>query len=94
MSESALTTTASPRQPLALPERVATAFARANALLRRPGGAPGEPTPRRREDAVFPGAIGATDLELARLGRRDDPEELLRRAKTETGVRTGLIKFG
>jgi hypothetical protein len=90
MSESALTSTASPRQPLALADSLAMTFARMSGWLRRVSAAPGQPEPRHRDGELFPAATGATDLDLARLGRRDDPEELLRRAKTETGVRIGL----
>ena len=90
MSDSAFATTSS-RQPLALPGTVATATAWVRGLLRRAEVSLDQPADRQMADGLFPASVGATDRDLVHLARWDDPAEILRRARTETGVRSGLI---
>ena len=79
--------TISRREPLGLPRGVATAMTWARGLLRRAEQSLDAPAARRPVRGLFPAAVGATDQELVRLGRRHDPEEILRQAWAEMEVR-------
>lgn len=47
------------------------------------------PRPSGRRPTAFPAAAGATDRDLARLGRQDNPAELLREARLMAVSRAG-----
>ena len=84
MSEIALAIS-SRRESGTLPRRVAAAMSRIRGHQYRGGQVfdrPGE---------KFPSAVGATDRELVRLHRWNDPEEVLRQAQTEMEVWRGRI---
>jgi hypothetical protein len=71
------------------------AMASMHAYLRQVEQALGRALSRHSGCERFPAAAGASDRELMHLGWRDDPLEILRRARmeTETGVRRGLIRL-
>jgi hypothetical protein len=80
MSDHVLPTMTSSK-PLALPRGLAAPLTWATRLLGR-GDQPLDRSGQRlRLDVLFPDAIGATDLELARLLRSNNPEETLRQAR-------------
>jgi hypothetical protein len=70
---------------------VATAMSKLRRHLQQAEQALGRLGHRRPGRERFPAAVGASDRELIRLGRRDDPLEILRQALAVTGARSGLI---